>query len=64
MQHRKQFDATIKQQLKMKHNFDLTHKKVWDIKMSSLDTMSYNQLKWSCRVRSAQGHSEDPWDNM
>ena len=31
--------------------------------ISSDDTMANDQLKWSCRLSSAQGHSEDPLDN-
>ena len=31
--------------------------------MSSLGTIAHDQLKWACRLTSAQGDSEDPWDN-
>ena len=43
--------------------FPLTYKMEWGIKVSILDTMSHDQLKWSCRARNGQEHSEDSWEN-
>ena len=31
--------------------------------MSILGTIAHNQLKWACRLTSAQGYREDPWYN-